>query len=570
MWKLGGKSNQFTFVGDHPELAPTYFSYQHDARRLPNGNISLFDNGTQHTPQYSRGVEYQLDEQARSATMVWEYRHVPDYYVGIQGGMQTLPNGNRVIGWGSAANDGAPGVTEVDSTGRVVFEAAYPKQMFVYRATKYPVWPTGRPSATVVINDVLSGESYSYWRGVQYTGVSVNYRSLESSFSNRTTARRFAWSPRNPQWTIEAPNLHQSRVELLLEGIRNERIDVRFNIDTLGIAFDPTKIVVYHRSHIDTGRFAPLETSFDPVSRELVVKSTTGGEFSFGIPQARVDIVQPIALAWPTQGERILENSQHAFRVTPNGRVDSIRIQVSKDQSFNAGVVDVITSSDRADISVEGASYMVYWRAMSYAGSQASAWSSVDSAFVATGYLDVIRPSADIQWAYDNSYAISWKTNIRGLVRIELVKNNQVVTLIRDSVAARAQGFLWKVPFSVPSGREYRVRITSIDPEFASITNTGTSNITITDVVSVTRDHVVQGPIVVSPMPASDAVVVANPASGISSIDVYALTGERVLMQTSHRTREHVATSHLPSGLYMVVVKDSRGVEYRATMVIAR
>ena len=83
---------------------------------LPNGNISLFDNGTQHTPQYSRGVEYRLDEQAKTATMVWDYRHVPDYYVSIQGGLQTLPNGNRVLGWGSAANDG--GRTQTTAPGR--------------------------------------------------------------------------------------------------------------------------------------------------------------------------------------------------------------------------------------------------------------------------------------------------------------------------------------------------------------------------------------------------------------------------------------------------------------------
>ncbi len=570
MWKLGGKSNQFTFVGDHPELAPTYFSYQHDARRLPNGNISLFDNGTQHTPQYSRGVEYRLDEQAKTATMVWDYRHVPDYYVSIQGGLQTLPNGNRVLGWGSAANDGAPGITEVDSTGRVVFEAAYPKQMYVYRATKYPIWPTGRPSATVVINDVLPGETYSYWRGTQFTGMAVTYRSLESSFYNRTTARRFAWSPKNPQWTGDAPHVHQSRVELLLEGVRNANIDVRFNVDTLGITLDPTKLVVYHRPLIDTGRFQPLVTTYNSTTRELAAQSTTGGEFCFGIPQTRVDVVQSPLLTWPVRGERILENATHAFRVTPNGRVDSIRIQVSRDPSFASSAADVVTSSDRASVAVESATYTVYWRAMSFAAGLASVWSAVDSAHVTPAYLDVTRPSVDVQWVYDNGYAISWKTNIRGLVRIELVKDNQVVALIRDSVLARSQGYLWKVPFSVPAGKEYHVRITSIDPDFATITNTGTPNITITDVVSVPRDQIAQGPIVVTPMPAADAVVVANPASGVSNIDIYALTGERVLTQTSHGTREQVATSHLPSGLYTVVVTDSRGVEYRAPMVIAR
>lgn len=571
MWKLGGKSNQFTIIGDRPELAPLYFSYQHDARRLPNGNISLFDNGTQHTPQFSRGVEYRLDEQAKTATMVWDYRHVPDYYASIQGGLQTLPNGNRVLGWGSAANDGAPGITEVDSTGRVVFEAAYPKQMFVYRATKYPIWPTGRPSATVVINDVLPGESYLYWRGTQYTGMSVTYRTLESSFYNRTTARRFAWAPKNPLWTDQAPHIHQSRVELVLEGIRNERIDVRFNIDTLGITFEPSKLVVYHRPQIDTGRFSPLSTTFNSATRELIVQSATGGEFCFGIPQTPIDVVQTPILTWPIKGERILEQSAHAFRVTPNGRVDSIRLQISRDRSFASDVSDAATLSDRIDVSVEASTYTVYWRAMAYADGRTSEWSRIDSAIIAPAYLDVTRPSVDVQWAYDNSYAISWRTNIRGLVRLELVKDNQVVALIRDSVSARAQGFLWKVPFSVPPGREYRVRVSSIDPAFAAITATGTTNITITDVVSVAdAPGGVQGPVSLLPMPARDAVMIANPASGITSIDVYSLTGERVISRNAEGTRERITTDHLPSGLYTVLVTDSRGVVYRAPMIIER
>lgn len=570
MWKLGGKSNQFTFIGDHPELAPTFFSYQHDARRLPNGNISIFDNGTQHAPQYSRGVEYRLDERAMTATMVWEYRHVPDYYVSIQGGLQTLPNGNRVVGWGSAANDGAPGITEVDSTGRVVFEAAYPKQMFVYRATKYPVWPTGRPSATVVINDVLPGEQYSYWRGTQYTGTTVTFRALESSFYNRTTARRFAWSPKNPQWTVASPHIHQSRVELLLEGIRNERIDVRFNIDTLGITLDPTKLVVYHRPLIDTGRFQPLSTSFDAPSRELVVQSTTRGEFCFGVPSARPEAVQTPLLAWPVDGERILEQTIHTFRVTPNGRVDSIRIQVSRDRGFTTVEQDLIVSNDRADVAVAASSYTLYWRAMAFADHNASVWSVVDSAVVAPAYLDVTRPSTDVQWVYDNAYAVSWETNISGLVRIELVKSDQVVALIRDSVLARSQGYLWKVPLTVPAGTEYHVRVSPIDAAFAAITTTGAQNITITDAVSVADDRMTQGPLTVLPMPASDAVVVSNVASGISAIDVYAASGERVFHRMALGTREQFAITALPVGVYTVLVVDSRGVVYRAPMIIAR
>jgi hypothetical protein len=155
-------------------------------------------------------------------------------------------------------------------------------------------------------------------------------------------------------------------------------------------------------------------------------------------------------------------------------------------------------------------------------------------------------------------------------VRIELVKNDQVVALIRDSVTARAQGFLWNIPFSVPAGREYRVRVSSIDAAFASITTTGTQNVTITDVVSVAQYTITQGLVTLAPMPAVDHVVVSNIVSGIAMIDVYAITGERVASHVSKSTRQTIATNDLPNGIYTVFVTDSRGVIYRAPLIIAR
>jgi len=67
IWRLGRNAvnNQFTFVND-----PRGFAYQHDARRLPNGHITLFDNGNFLNPQTSRAIEYALDEQAKVATLV--------------------------------------------------------------------------------------------------------------------------------------------------------------------------------------------------------------------------------------------------------------------------------------------------------------------------------------------------------------------------------------------------------------------------------------------------------------------------------------------------------------------
>lgn len=109
-WRMGGKQNQFDF-GDDPS-----FFHQHDARRLPNGNLAIFDNRTTFM-DYSRYVEYEVDETNLTATNVWEYRTNPDTFSRAMGNGQTLPNGNVMIGWGSSA----PGntLTEIKRDGSI-------------------------------------------------------------------------------------------------------------------------------------------------------------------------------------------------------------------------------------------------------------------------------------------------------------------------------------------------------------------------------------------------------------------------------------------------------------------
>jgi hypothetical protein len=124
IWRLGGENNQFTFVNDP---LPEHFSYQHDIRRLPNKNITLFNNGNYLPVQISSAKEYNLDEDNKIATMVWQYEH-PDIngihvYGRASGSNQRLPNGNTLINWGLIIyNLGLPSMTEVDSSGNIVWK----------------------------------------------------------------------------------------------------------------------------------------------------------------------------------------------------------------------------------------------------------------------------------------------------------------------------------------------------------------------------------------------------------------------------------------------------------------
>ncbi len=133
MWRMGGtssKNNQFTFVDD-PYGG---FSGQHHPQILPNGNLLLFDNGVNHDPPVSRAVEYALDAENRRARLVWSYEN--GRFAPAMGSVQRLPNGNTLIGWGTAPPDGS-NVTEVTRDGEVVFGLSLPPDQISYRAYRF-------------------------------------------------------------------------------------------------------------------------------------------------------------------------------------------------------------------------------------------------------------------------------------------------------------------------------------------------------------------------------------------------------------------------------------------------
>ncbi len=136
IWRLGGeycKNNEFTFIND-----PIGFSHQHDVRRLPNGNLTLFDNGNLHSPQFSRAVEYHLDEVNKTAELVWEFRNDPSTYTYFMGSTRRLSNQNTIIGWASWSK---PAISEVSIDGFVELQISFPDTIINYRVHKFP-WKT--------------------------------------------------------------------------------------------------------------------------------------------------------------------------------------------------------------------------------------------------------------------------------------------------------------------------------------------------------------------------------------------------------------------------------------------
>jgi Arylsulfotransferase (ASST) len=158
-------------------------AYQHDATELPNGEISIFDNGgvPKVHPQ-SRGMLVKIDPQTKSDTLLATFEHPRALSSGSQGNIQTLPDGNVFIGWGAE-----PYVTEFSPAGQMLFDAHLPAADESYRSYRFQ-W-TGTPSSTPsIVASATSATSpvvaFVSWNGA--TGV-ASWRLLAGPSPNNLT-----------------------------------------------------------------------------------------------------------------------------------------------------------------------------------------------------------------------------------------------------------------------------------------------------------------------------------------------------------------------------------------------
>lgn len=130
VWKLGGtpRPESLTFVGD----PFGNFGGQHDARILPDGTLTVHDNGTM-KGRPPRAVRYHIDTAAKTATFIEQVTDsdVPDSI--CCGSARKGSGGNWVTEWGNK-----PMVTELTPAGAKVFRIKFTDPYFSYRAQPVP------------------------------------------------------------------------------------------------------------------------------------------------------------------------------------------------------------------------------------------------------------------------------------------------------------------------------------------------------------------------------------------------------------------------------------------------
>jgi hypothetical protein len=175
LWRLGGNRSSFR-MGRGTQTA-----WQHDARMLPDGQLTIFDDGS-NPPIHSasRALRIALDMRTHRALLRASYTHPSRLLAASQGNMQTLPDGNAVVGYG-----GIPQISEYARDGSLLFDAHLPLEEDSYRAFRFP-WsavPSTPPAAFASLNN--TGEETivrASWNGA--TGVS-RWRVLAGSRPGR-------------------------------------------------------------------------------------------------------------------------------------------------------------------------------------------------------------------------------------------------------------------------------------------------------------------------------------------------------------------------------------------------
>ena len=186
IWTLGGKRSGF-------QMGPgAQFAWQHDAVRVSDQVLTVFDNGTNgpiKTEPQARGLELAVDESRRTATVRHAYTTPDRLLPGAMGSVQILPSGHVVVGWGVESL-----TSEFTADGTLLFGASLPEGMYSYRGLRLP-WTAAPHHAPAVAagRDKQSGTTvlYASWNGAtDVAGWEVNAGSKHNHLRPLGIARR--------------------------------------------------------------------------------------------------------------------------------------------------------------------------------------------------------------------------------------------------------------------------------------------------------------------------------------------------------------------------------------------
>ncbi len=577
MWRMGSPRGEYTFIGEHEENAPYYFARQHNIVRLPNGNISIFDNGQFHTPPYSRAVEYSIDEVNKVATMVSEWRY-PDgnIFCATAGNAQQLPNGGWFIGYGAPhPQQVVRNAVEVHPDGSIALELTLPGNVLAYRAYKFP-WMelVHRPSFTHF--EVLEGNTYSFNDESNITGVEITYLSLTGAYYNQVTVTRHPYGPVDPEFFGGLPTIYPTSIIYEGAAIESHTSEIHIDLEVFPEIGEPATTSIYWREFPNSGLFLQMPTTYDSLNNELITTITAFGELVFGNTSYEYSANPPI-LYEPLNQIRLLPTDSLALRWTGQGYADAFRVQLSTDSLFSTTLVDSTLNSSFIFINQLMNYTTYYWRVRAILGSEESAWSSVWSFETTDPFITIISPNGGEEWILGSTEVIRWETNISDTVSIDLLFEQQ--NMLIGSAPGYIKAFAWQIPSDLTAASGYRIEIRSIiDNELFAVSEESFSLVDSVNSIENVFPGIASDDFILHqnfPNPFNPVTTIAYelPHNSMVELNIYNITGEKVRtllndFQTAGSHQIEFNASNLSSGVYISEIKAGDVIQRKKLLLL--
>ena len=348
-----------------------------------------------------------------------------------------------------------------------------------YRAFKFP-WASGLPSASVMTNEILEGNTYTFNDSNDTTGTTITFNYLETILYNSVRVNRYGYAPVSPLFNDRAPLVYPAKVTVEPFGIDSINVDVSFNVDQIPQIMDPANAIVYFRSTIGSGIFKPLSTAYLPGTNELKVygvgETNKVGEFIFAYPDVPVVPTIP-GLVSPLNDQLVNQDSPANLVWSPTGFADKFYLQVSTDQNFTSTVIDdsnLTTLTYTLNSLQQEQDYFWHVKSKNLAGW--GDWSDTWQFKSTSAFIDLTFPNGGETWDTDTSLVIYWDLNVQDSVNIDLYKNDVFSRTIVDSFYSATGGYRWVLSDSIYSDTDYKIKISSID---GSLEDMSENNFTI-------------------------------------------------------------------------------------------
>ncbi len=141
-WKLGGTPTnkdgaELMTIANDPDGGTLM---QHDARFLPDGHVTVFDNRNLTDGHAARGLELSLDHTTHTAQIVWSFDAPTGFPSCCMGDVRVMPDDERVIGWGNLYSPGGLVFSDLDANGNDAMDVWFGNASYAsYRVVKAPM-----------------------------------------------------------------------------------------------------------------------------------------------------------------------------------------------------------------------------------------------------------------------------------------------------------------------------------------------------------------------------------------------------------------------------------------------